>query len=103
MTEFCIESPSDLGHNHPIMKSSLLALLLVLTGVSADLLAQNKIELQPNDTILSVLQRSSGQVIELRLKSGGKLAYLSQLTGAEYYEAVVDLADISAVVVRTKK
>jgi hypothetical protein len=29
--------------------------------------------------------------------------HLSQLTGAEFYDAAIDTADVSAVVVRTKK
>lgn len=47
---------------------------------------------------------------ELRLKSdgkwgklegaGGKLVYLSLLTEAEYYNAVLDIADLSAVVAK---
>jgi hypothetical protein len=36
-------------------------------------------------------------------KVGDKLVYLSQLTGAEYYDAVVDTAEVSAVVVRRGK
>ena len=36
-------------------------------------------------------------------KIADKLVYLSQLTGAEYYNAVVDTTDVSAVVVRRNK
>ena len=36
-------------------------------------------------------------------KVGDKLVYVSGLTGNEYFDAVVDLAEISAVVVRAKK
>jgi hypothetical protein len=36
-------------------------------------------------------------------KVGDKLVHLAQLTGAEFFDAAVDAADVSAVVVRTKK
>jgi len=62
----------------------------------------------------SVLQRQVGQSVELRMKSGEKiggklekanekLVHLTQLTGAEYFEAAVAVEDIAAVVVRAKK
>jgi hypothetical protein len=62
----------------------------------------------------SILRRQNGQVVELRLVSGEKiggkvekvgenLVYLTQLTGQEFFEAVVDLESVSAVVVRAKK
>ena len=35
-------------------------------------------------------------------KMGDKLVHLSQLTGAEFFDAAVDTADVSAVIVRTK-
>ena len=61
----------------------------------------------------SVLKQQVGQVVDLRLESGeklggkvekitDKLVLLSQLTGAEFYDAVVDITSISAVTVRTK-
>ena len=36
-------------------------------------------------------------------KVGDKLVHLSQLSGAEFYDAAVDLGAISAVIVRVKK
>jgi hypothetical protein len=72
------------------------------------------LDIQPNDTIQSVLQRQVGQTVELRMKSGEKiggklekanekLVHLTQLTGVEYFEAAVAVEDIAAVVVRAKK
>jgi len=95
------------------MKRTSLFITFVLAVVCSDLSAQTKIELQPNDTITSILQKNTGLTVELRLKSGekiggkvekigDKLVYLSQLTGAEFFDAVVDIADVSAVVVRMK-
>lgn len=92
---------------------SILTALLFLFACS-NLLAQGKIDLQTSDTILGILQKNIGQTVELRMKSGEKIAgklekvgdklvHLSSLTGAEFYDAAVEAADVSAVVVRTKK
>ena len=91
--------------------SLLIAFLFALA--CSDLFAQGKIDLQNSDTILGILQKNVGQTVELRMKSGekiggkvekvgDKLVHLSQLTGAEFFDAAVDTADVSAVVVRTK-
>jgi hypothetical protein len=95
------------------MKRFPLLLALLLAAVSANLSAQNKIELPSDSTVLTILQGSTGQTVELRLRSGEKMGgkieratekvvHLSQLTGAEFFEAFVDPKDISAVVIRAK-
>jgi hypothetical protein len=95
------------------MKSFSLLVAVILAFASSDLIAQNKIDLQPSDTIISILQRNTGQTVELRMKSGekiggkvekvgDKLVHLSQLTGAEFFDAAVDTTDVAAVIVRTK-
>jgi hypothetical protein len=92
--------------------SFLIALMFVCA--CGGIFAQGKIDLQTSDTIIGILQKNIGQVVELRMKSGekvggklekvgDKLVHLSQLTGAEFFDAAVDTADVSAVVVRTKK
>ena len=96
------------------MKRLSLILAVTLAFGCSNLFAQGKIDLQAGDTILSILQKNVGQTIELRMKSGEKIAgkvekvgdklvYLSQLTGAEFFDAAVDAADVAAVVVRVKK
>jgi hypothetical protein len=96
------------------MKRLSLIIAVTLAFVCSDLFAQAKIDLQASDTILSVLQKNTGQMVELRMKSGEKIAgkvekvgdklvHLSQLTGAEFFDAAVDTADVAAVVVRAKK
>ena len=75
--------------------------------------AQEKAALQPNATVVSLLHGSVGKSVELHLRSGekmgGKIAqvtdnvvHLSNLTGAEYFDAFVDMKDISAVVIRRR-
>jgi hypothetical protein len=72
------------------------------------------LDIQPNDSMQTVLQHQVGQSVELRMRSGEKIggklekvnekvAHLTQLTGAEYFEAAVAVDDIAAVVVRAKK
>lgn len=94
------------------MKRSSLLLVAVLFGFfCSNSFAQGKIDLQPGDTLLAILQKNIGQTVELRLKSGeklggkvdkvgDKLVQISHLTGAEFYDAAVEIADLSAVVVR---
>ena len=95
------------------MKPHLLSLLTVL-ALTATSLAQSKVGFAPDDTAASVLKRQAGQRVELRLKSGEKLAgkveavgektvHLSALTGPEFFDAVVLLDDVSAVIIRTGK
>ena len=102
-----------LGQNNTIMKRSLLFIACILILACCNLFAQSKIDLQESDTILSILQKNTGQTVELRMKSGekiggkvkkvgDKLVHLSQLTGAEFFDAAVDTADVAAVVVRTQ-
>ncbi len=91
-----------------------LPFLLVLCLSCSTLFGQGKIDLQRNDTVHSVLEKNVGGMVELRLKSGekiggkvqkvgDKLVHLTQLSGAEFYDAAVDLEAVSAVVVRAQR
>jgi hypothetical protein len=93
------------------MKHYSLLIGFIVAVTCSSLLAQEKASLQPNATILSTLQSNSGKTVELRLNSGEKiggkiqqvndnLVFLSHLTGAEFFDAFIDVKDISAVVVR---
>jgi hypothetical protein len=95
------------------MKRFSLLLAFSVALLCANLSAQTKIDLQDDTTILSILQSCAGQTVELHLRSGEKMGgkvdkttdkvvHLSQLTGAEFFEAFVDVKDILAIVVRTK-
>jgi hypothetical protein len=101
-------SPAEPADMKPY--SFLLGIIVVAIACS-NVLAQEKAAIQPNASVLSILQGSAGKAVELHLRSGEKLAgkvsqvtdnivYLSHLTGAEFYDAFVDVKDISAVVVR---
>ena len=96
------------------MKRSSLLIACLFVFLSANLFAQGKIDLQTSDTILSILEKNTGQPVELRMKSGeklggkvdkvgDKLVHLSQLTGADFFDAAVDTSEIAAVIVRVRK
>ncbi len=96
-------------------KAVLVLAFLVMSHSS--LLAQGKASAQPVGHLAEMIHRHIGQVVELRLTSGEKIGgkveridgagdqtvHLSQLTGAEFFEADVRIEHVSAVVVRTKK
>jgi hypothetical protein len=95
------------------MKRSSILVVFVFAFACTNLFGEGKIDLQTGDTILGILQKNVGQTVELRMKSGEKIAgkvekvgdklvHISQLTGAEFFDAAVDAADIAAVIVRTK-
>jgi len=102
----------QITQNALIMKRYSLIFMVILSAViCASSFAQDKASLQPNATVASLLKGSAGKGVELHLRSGekmgGKIAqvtdnivHLSNLTGAEYFDAFVDVKDISAVLVR---
>jgi hypothetical protein len=90
---------------------SLLLGIIVAAIACSSLLAQEKAAIQPNATVISILQSNAGKAVELHLRSGEKIGgrvgqvidnigYLSHLTGAEFYDVFVDVKDVSAVVIR---
>jgi hypothetical protein len=102
---------SEITQNDFIMKRYSLLGFIIAAMTCSSLLAQEKAALQPNASVLSILQGSAGKTVELHLRSGEKLGgkvaqvtdnivHLSNLAGAEYFDAFVDAKDISAVVVR---
>jgi hypothetical protein len=91
----------------PIMKRILLFLVtIVAAGMSCSVFAQEKAALQSNATVVSLLAGSAGKSVELHLRSGekmggkiaqvtGNVVHLSNLSGAEFFDAFVDVKDIS--------
>ena len=110
--DYLLANRSVVGQNQSIMKRhSLLLGIIIASMACSSLQAQEKAVLQPNATVLSILQGNAGKAVELHLRSGEKvggkvgqvtdnIVYLSHLTGAEFYDAFVDVKDISAVVIR---
>ena len=110
--DYLLANRSVVGQNQSIMKRYSLLLGIIIAAVAcSSLSAQEKAALQPNATVLSILQGNAGKAVELHLRSGEKvggrvgqvtdnIVYLSHLTGAEFYDAFIDVKDISAVVIR---
>lgn len=84
------------------------ALLLAALPVGAQ-----EVTIGVADTVQSVLQAQKGKRVTLRLAGGQeltgvlreatpKLAVLAQLTGREFFDAVIPLEKVEAVLVRTK-
>ncbi len=95
------------------MKSYLLlfGIIIVAALTCSSVLAQEKVAIPTNATVLNILQTNAGKTIELHLRSGEELGgrvgqvtdnivYLSHLTGAEFFDAFVDVRDVSAVMIR---
>jgi len=70
--------------------------------------------IKPNDTIQKVLEASKGKRIELRLVGGGELSgkvrlvtnelvQLGELSGREFFDGVIEIGKITAVIVRVKE
>ena len=90
-----------------------LTILALMTTLAATAVAEDKIGFKPSDTPATVLKRHEGQKAEVRLKSGEKLAgkvaavgekavHIAELAGQEFFDAVITLDDVSAVIIRAK-
>jgi hypothetical protein len=109
---YLLANRSEITQNERIMKSCSLFVVIIIASLNcANSFAQEKPALQPNATVVTLLAGSAGKNVELHLRSGekmgGKIAqvtdsvvHLSNLTGAEYFDAFIDVKDVSAVVVR---
>ncbi len=95
------------------MKPLHLALVFALLLPGSLAFAQSKIELRPNDTMHDVLTQQAGKPVELRMKSGEKIAgklekvsnkmvHISQLQDADFFDAAIAIDSIAAVVVRVR-
>jgi small nuclear ribonucleoprotein (snRNP)-like protein len=72
-----------------------------------------KLEVQQQDTIESILRRHVGKRVTVRLEGGeeltgivrtvgAKVVHLSDLANRDFYDAVIELEDLSAVVIRVR-
>ncbi len=92
-------------------KRWLAALVLVL--VSAAMAQDGKLVVGQSDTIRSVLAAQVGKPVTLKLDSGEELtgtvrtvgehvAHLEKLAGKDFFDAVVDVEEVAAVIVRAR-
>jgi len=92
---------------------SLVLAAILICAVSLPPASAGPLAVGSGDTIASLLSAQKGSRVTLRLRSGqelsgvvrsvgSSLAHLGELSGKEYYDAAVNLADIEAIVVRVR-
>jgi hypothetical protein len=90
-----------------------VALVLCALGMTT-LAAAEEVSLKAGDTLQKVLEGKKGKRVTIRLQGGedltGKVRFISkdilqlgELAGKEYYDAVIDMGKISAVIVRVRE
>ena len=97
------------------MKNMYSAVIL-FTGLLmlSNVVIAEPLSITADDNIESVLKSNDGKQVTVKLGSGdeltgtigtvnGKLVHLRELSGKEFFDAVVSMDDISAVIIRTKK
>jgi hypothetical protein len=109
---YLLVNRTEITENERIMRPcSLLFVTIMSTVAVATSFAQDKTALQGNATVASLLAANAGKSVELHLRSGEKMGgkigqvtdnvvHLSNLTGAEYFDAFVDVKEVSALIVR---
>ena len=89
------------------------ASLLLFVQAAAFAAPEAKVEIQTADTIKSVLERQLGKKVKLRVEGsedlsgtvarvGDKVVQLTEVTGAEFFDAIVDLEAINAIIVKAR-
>ena len=87
--------------------------LLGLTLATAQVGLAQELRVGANDTVQTVLAAQKGKRVAVRVRSGqeftgtvnevtGRLVHLGAISGKEFFDAVVPLEAIDAVLVRTK-
>lgn len=96
------------------MKRSMIFGLLVLMCVSFSAAQEPaKLAVSKDDTIRKVLTRHVGQRVTVKLGSGDELTgivrlvgddviHLGELSGKEFFDAVIDGEDVTAVIIRVR-
>lgn len=95
------------------MRFTLSALLLCSLLASAPAFAQ-EVKIGGNDSFESLISAQKGKRVTLRTRSGGELTgvvravtpryvHLGALAGRDFFDAVVALETLEAVIVRTKE
>jgi hypothetical protein len=97
------------------MRALISSLLLGVTlTVAAPATAAQELRVGANDTVQQVLAGQKGKRVTVRVRSGqeftgtvrdvtGRLVQLGAISGREFFDAVVPLESIDAVLVRTKE
>lgn len=98
------------------MKKNLLAVLMVaimLLCLAPASMAGDAPEVRSSDTVSDVLKRNMGKRVELVLVSGDRLTgkiekvtpgviHISSLKGMDFYDAVLRVESVAAVIIRAR-
>jgi len=95
------------------MKSNTYVIIAVLLLLGAVPARAAEVKVSGSDTVQSVLAAQKGSRVTVRLRSGqemtgvmreatAKVVHIGALTGREFFDAVVPLEAIDAVIVRTR-
>ncbi len=95
-------------------RTVLLLTLLVLPALTMAADKKDKYRINPNDHIKDILEKEIDLPVKLRLRSGAEIngtvarvgasvVQVSEVAGMEYYDAVINISDISAVLFKVRK
>ena len=91
----------------------VLPLVLVLALITAAVAEEAKMAIVNEDTIRTVLAKQVGKQVTLKLDSGEELGgvvrtvgehvvHVEKIFGKEFFDAVVDLDEVAAVILRVR-
>ena len=91
-----------------------LTITMFLCASSPAVTAKVSVEINNNDTMNDLLQRNVGQIVEIKLNSGetmsGRLVrtttnllHLSKITGRNYFDAVIRIDHVSALIIQVNQ
>jgi hypothetical protein len=94
-------------------KRLLLPVMLVLALITAAVAEEAKMAIVNEDTIRTVLAKQVGKQVTLKLDSGEELGgvvrtvgehvvHVEKISGKEFFDAVVDLDEVAAVILRVR-
>jgi hypothetical protein len=94
-------------------KRLLLPVVLVLALITAAVAEEAKMSIVNEDTIRTVLAKQVGKQVTLKLDSGEELGgvvrtvgehvvHVERISGKEFFDAVVDLDEVAAVILRVR-
>ncbi|MFZ2197540.1 MAG: hypothetical protein WAV13_07405 [Thermodesulfovibrionales bacterium] len=91
----------------------LLLVICFCLMFALNTVAEEKYEIQSSDTVKIVLQKHAGKEVILRLNSGGEIqgvltkvgdnvVHISKISTMSYYDAVVRIDGIAAVLIKVR-
>ncbi|HXT51573.1 MAG TPA: hypothetical protein VN811_11055 [Thermoanaerobaculia bacterium] len=91
----------------------VLSLVLVLALITAAVAQEAKMSIVNEDTVRTVLSKQVGKQVTLKLDSGEELGgvvrtvgehvvHIEKISGKEFFDAIVDLDEVAAVILRVR-